>query len=226
MFALGLVCWLFDRDLELVNNFLREKFAKKPAIAEANIKVIQAGWDYGHNTHSSAVNVYRIESKEKQPGRYMDITGNKATAYGFIAAAEKAGLKLYLGSYPITPATDVLHELSKHKSCGVITVQCEDEISGCASALGASFAGALGVTSTSGPGICLKSEAMNLAVIMELPLVVLDVQRAVLPRVCPRSQSRPTCYRLSSAVTVRVPCPSWLPPVLPTASMLPIRLVR
>ena len=177
MFALGLVCWLFDRDLNLVANFLREKFAKKPAIAEANIKVIQAGWDYGHNTHSSAINVYRVESKEKEPGRYMDITGNKATAYGFIAAAEKAGLKLYLGSYPITPATDVLHELAKHKSCGVITVQCEDEISGAASALGASFAGALGVTSTSGPGICLKSEAMNLAVIMELPLVVLDVQR-------------------------------------------------
>ena len=177
MFALGLVCWLFDRDLQLVFNFLKEKFAKKPAIAEANIKVIQAGWDYGHNTHSSAVNVYRVETKEKVPGRYMDITGNKATAYGFIAAAEKAGLKLYLGSYPITPATDVLHELSKHKSCGVVTVQCEDEISGCASALGASFAGALGVTSTSGPGICLKSEAMNLAVIMELPLVVLDVQR-------------------------------------------------
>ena len=177
MFALGLVCWLFDRDLNLVANFLKEKFAKKPAIAEANIKVIQAGWDYGHNTHSSAINVYRVETKEKTPGRYMDITGNKATAYGFIAAAEKAGLRLYLGSYPITPATDVLHELSKHKSCGVITVQCEDEISGCASALGASFAGALGVTSTSGPGICLKSEAMNLAVIMELPLVVLDVQR-------------------------------------------------
>ena len=177
MFALGLVCWLFDRDLNLVANFLKEKFAKKPAIAEANIKVIQAGYDYGHNTHSSTINVYRVESKEKVPGRYMDITGNKATAYGFIAAAEKAGLRLYLGSYPITPATDVLHELSKHKSCGVITVQCEDEISGCASALGASFAGALGVTSTSGPGICLKSEAMNLAVIMELPLVVLDVQR-------------------------------------------------
>ena len=177
MFALGLVCWLFDRDLFLVANFLREKFAKIPAIAENNIKVVQAGYDYGHNTHSSAMNVYRIETKEKEPGRYMDITGNKATAYGFIAAAEKAGLKLYLGSYPITPATDVLHELSKHKSLGVTTVQCEDEISGCASALGASFAGALGVTSTSGPGICLKSEAMNLAVIMELPLVVLDVQR-------------------------------------------------
>ena len=177
MFALGLVCWLFSRDLDVAFNFLREKFAKKPAIAEANIKVIQAGYDYGHNTHSSAMNVYRIESKTKVPGRYMDITGNKATAYGFIAAAEKAGLQLYLGSYPITPATDVLHELSKHKSLGVKTVQCEDEIAGCASAVGASFAGALAVTSTSGPGICLKSEAMNLAVIMELPLVVLDVQR-------------------------------------------------
>ena len=177
MFALGLVCWLFDRDINIAFNFLKEKFAKKPEIAEANIKVIQAGYDYGHNTHSSVANVYRIETKNKVPGRYMDITGNKATAYGFIAAAEKAGLKLYLGSYPITPATDVLHELSKHKSLGVITVQCEDEIAGCASAVGASFAGALAVTSTSGPGICLKSEAMNLAVIMELPLVVLDVQR-------------------------------------------------
>ena len=177
MFALGLVCWLFSRDLDLVANFLKEKFAKKPGVAEANIKVIQAGYDYGHNTHSSATNVYRIESKVKTPGRYMDITGNKATAYGFIAAAEKAGLKLYLGSYPITPATDVLHELSKHKSLGVTTVQCEDEIAGCASSVGAAFGGALAVTSTSGPGICLKSEAMNLAVIMELPLVVLDVQR-------------------------------------------------
>ena len=177
MFALGLVCWLFNRDLTIAENFLREKFAKKPAIAEANIKVIHAGYDYGHNTHSSVAHTYRIESKTVNPGKYMDITGNKATAYGFIAAAEKAGLKLYLGSYPITPATDVLHELSKHKSLGVVTVQCEDEISGCASAIGASFVGALAVTSTSGPGVCLKSEAMNLAVIMELPLVVLDVQR-------------------------------------------------
>ena len=177
MFALGLVCWLFNRDLTIAENFLREKFAKKPAIAEANIKVIHAGYDYGHNTHSSVAHTYRIESKTVNPGKYMDITGNKATAYGFIAAAEKAGLKLYLGSYPITPATDVLHELSKHKSLGVVTVQCEDEIAGCASAVGASYSGALAVTSTSGPGICLKSEAMNLAVIMELPLVVLDVQR-------------------------------------------------
>ncbi len=177
MFALGLVCWLFSRDLEVAYNFLREKFAKKPGVADANIKVIQAGYDYGHNTHSNATNVYRIESKTKVPGRYMDITGNKATAYGLIAAAEKAGLRLFLGSYPITPATDILHELSKHKSLGVITVQCEDELAGCSSALGASFAGALAVTSTSGPGICLKSEAMNLAVILELPLVVIDVQR-------------------------------------------------
>ena len=177
MFAVGLVCWLFSRDLTIAEEFIREKFAKKPEIAEANIKVIRAGYDYGHNTHASASHTYKIESKVKTPGRYMDITGNKATAYGFIAAAEKAGLKLYLGSYPITPATDVLHELSKHKSLGVMTVQCEDEISGCASAVGASFAGALAVTSTSGPGICLKSEAMNLAVIMELPLVALDVQR-------------------------------------------------
>ena len=177
MFALGLVCWLYDRDISVAFAFLHEKFARKPAIAAANERVIQAGYDYGHNTHSTAANVYRIETKHKQPGRYMDITGNKATAYGFIAAAEKAGLKLYLGSYPITPATDVLHELSKHKSLGVTTVQCEDEIAGCCSAIGASFAGALGVTSTSGPGLCLKSEAMNLAVILELPLVVLDVQR-------------------------------------------------
>ena len=177
MFALGLVCWLFNRNVSLVADFLREKFAKKPAIAENNIKVVRAGFDYGHNTHASVPATYRIESKVKHKGRYMDITGNKATAYGLIAAAEKAGLQLYLGSYPITPATDILHELSKHKSCGVITVQCEDEISGAASSIGAAFAGALAVTTTSGPGICLKSEAMNLAVIDELPLVIVDVMR-------------------------------------------------
>lgn len=177
MFALGIVCWLFNRDVSLVENFLREKFAKKPQIAENNIKVVNAGYDYGHNVHAGVPATYRIESKNKVKGRYMDITGNKATAYGLIAAAEKAGLKLFLGSYPITPATDILHELAKHKSLGVTTVQCEDEISGCASAIGASFAGALAVTSTSGPGVCLKSEAMNLAVIDELPLVIVDVQR-------------------------------------------------
>ncbi|CDD04753.1 2-oxoacid:acceptor oxidoreductase subunit alpha [Prevotella sp. CAG:592] len=177
MFALGIVCWLFNRDVTLVENFLREKFAKKPQIAENNIKVVNAGFNYGHNTHAGVPATYRIESKNKVKGRYMDITGNKATAYGLIAAAEKAGMKLFLGSYPITPATDVLHELAKHKSLGVTTVQCEDEISGCASAVGASFAGAMAATSTSGPGVCLKSEVINLAVIDELPLVIIDVQR-------------------------------------------------
>ncbi len=177
MFALGLVCWLFDRDIQLVFNFLNEKFSRKPAIASANCAVVQAGYDYGANTHATTHNRYRIETKRAEKGQYMDITGNKATAYGFLAAAEKAQLRLYLGSYPITPATDILHELSKHKSLGVLTVQCEDEIAACASAVGAAFAGALAVTSTSGPGICLKSEAMNLAVIMELPIVVIDVQR-------------------------------------------------
>ncbi|MEE0972619.1 MAG: 2-oxoacid:acceptor oxidoreductase subunit alpha, partial [Paludibacteraceae bacterium] len=178
MFALGLVCWLFNRDIPAAEAMLREKFAKKPAIAEANIKVLNDGYNYGHNIHASVSTTYSIETKEKKAaGLYMDINGNKATSYGFIAAAEKSGLPLYLGSYPITPATDVLHELSKHKSLGVMTVQCEDEIAGCASAVGASYAGALAITSTSGPGVCLKSEAMNLAVIAELPLVVLNVQR-------------------------------------------------
>lgn len=178
MFALGLVCWLFQRDLSIGEKLLREKFAKKPAIAEANVKVLRDGYNFGANTHASVSMSYRVPAKEqKEKGRYMDINGNKATAYGLIAAAEKAGLQLYLGSYPITPATDILHELAKHKSLGVKTVQCEDEIAGCASAVGAAFAGALAVTSTSGPGVCLKSEAMNLAVIAELPLVVVDVQR-------------------------------------------------
>ena len=176
MFALGLVCWLFNRNLKAAENMLRQKFAKKPEIAAANIKVLNDGYNYGANTHAST-STYKIESKSpKAKGLYTDINGNKATSYGLIAAAEKAGLELYLGSYPITPATDILHELSKHKSLGIKTVQCEDEIAGCATAIGASFAGAL-AASTSGPGVCLKSEAMNLAVIAELPLVVVNVQR-------------------------------------------------
>ena len=178
MFALGLVCYLFHRDIALGEKMLREKFAKKPAIAEANVKVLYDGYHFGENTHASVAASYTVPCKQHhRPGKYMDINGNKATAYGLIAAAEKAGLELYLGSYPITPATDILHELAKHKSLGIKTVQCEDEIAGCASAVGAAFAGALAVTTTSGPGICLKSEAMNLAVITELPLVVIDVQR-------------------------------------------------
>lgn len=177
MFALGMVCWLFNRDLSLVDKFLEKKFSKKPEIYQANKKVVEAGYNYGENTHSSVPSTYRIETRHKVPGRYMDITGNKATAYGLMAAAEKADVTLFLGSYPITPASDILHELAKHKSMGVITMQCEDEISGCATAIGAAFAGALGVTSTSGPGVCLKSEGMNLAVMDELPLVLIDVQR-------------------------------------------------
>ena len=177
MFALGLVCWLFNRNLKAAENMLRQKFAKKPEIAAANIKVLNDGYNYGANTHAST-STYKIESKSpKAKGLYTDINGNKATSYGLIAAAEKAGLELYLGSYPISPATDILHELSKHKSLGIKTVQCEDEIAGCASAVGAAFAGDLAVTTTSGPGVCLKSEAMNLAVIAELPLVVVNVQR-------------------------------------------------
>ncbi|WMI93169.1 2-oxoacid:acceptor oxidoreductase subunit alpha [Bacteroides fragilis] len=177
MFALGLVCWLFNRNLSAAEKMLNEKFTKKPEIAAANIKVLNDGYNYGANTHAST-STYKIESKTpKAAGLYTDINGNKATSYGLIAAAEKAGLELYLGSYPITPATDILHELAKHKSMGVKTVQCEDEIAGCASAVGAAFAGDLAVTTTSGPGVCLKSEAMNLAVIAELPLVVINVQR-------------------------------------------------
>ena len=176
MFALGLVCWLFERPLDAAMHMLQNKFAKNPVIAQANIKALTDGYNYGHNIHAS-VSTYRIESKKAAPGIYMDVNGNKATSYGLIAAAEKAGLRLFLGSYPITPATDILHELSKRKDLGVITVQAEDEIAGICTSIGASFAGCLAATSTSGPGLALKSEAIGLAVIAELPLVVVDVQR-------------------------------------------------
>ncbi len=176
IFALGLVCWLFDRPLEGALNMLKGKFAKKPAIFEANAKVIEAGYDYGHNIHAS-VSTYRIESGKAEPGVYTDINGNKATAWGFIAASEKSGRPLFLGSYPITPATDILHELAKRRDLGVKALQMEDEIAGVCSAIGASFGGSLAVTSTSGPGLALKSEGIGLAVIAELPLVVVDVQR-------------------------------------------------
>lgn len=176
IFALGLVCWLFDRPLEAAMHHLKNKFARKPAIYEANAKVIQAGYDYGSNIHAS-VSTYRIESEDIRPGHYTDINGNTATAWGLIMAAEKSCRPLFLGSYPITPATDILHELAKRKDLGVKAVQMEDEIAGVCSAIGASFAGNLGVTSTSGPGLALKSEGIGLAVMAELPLVVIDVQR-------------------------------------------------
>lgn len=176
IFALGLVCWLFDRPLDAALRHLKNKFARKPAIYEANAKVLQAGYDYGANIHAS-VSTYRIESENIAPGYYTDINGNTATAWGLILASEKSGRPLFLGSYPITPATDILHELAKRKDLGVKAVQMEDEIAGVCSAIGASFAGNLGVTSTSGPGLALKSEGIGLAVMAELPLVVIDVQR-------------------------------------------------
>ncbi len=176
IFALGLVCWLFDRPLEAALKHLKEKFAKKPAVYEANAKVLQAGFDYGHNIHAS-VSTYRIETEDPQPGIYTDINGNTATAWGLIMASEKCGRPLFLGSYPITPATDILQELAKRKDLGVKACQMEDEIAGVCSAIGASFAGNLAVTSTSGPGLALKSEGIGLAVMAELPLVVIDVQR-------------------------------------------------
>ena len=176
IFALGLVCWLFDRPLEAAIHHLQNKFARKPAVFEANAKVIQAGYDYGANIHAS-VSTYRIESEPIRPGYYTDINGNTATAWGLILASEKSGRPLFLGSYPITPATDILHELAKRKDLGVKALQMEDEIAGVCSAIGASFAGDLAVTSTSGPGLALKSEAIGLAVMAELPLVVIDVQR-------------------------------------------------
>ena len=176
MFALGFICWLFDRPLESALRQLKNKFAKKPAIFEANAKVMQAGYDYGHNIHAS-VSTYRIESDNIRPGVYTDVNGNTATAWGLIMASEKSGRPLFLGSYPITPATDILHELAKRKDLGVKAVQMEDEIAGVCSAIGASFAGNLAVTSTSGPGLALKGEGIGLAVMAELPLVVIDVQR-------------------------------------------------
>ncbi len=176
MLALGLLCWLFDRPVDSVLRKLQAKFAKKPAVYEANAKVIQAGWDYGHNTHSS-MPTYRVETMDTRPGTYTDVNGNTATAWGLIMASEKSGRPLFLGSYPITPATDILHELAKRKDLGVKACQMEDEIAGVCSAIGASYAGHLAVTSTSGPGLALKSEGIGLAVMMELPLVIVDVQR-------------------------------------------------
>lgn len=176
IFVLGLICWLFDRPLEGALRHLKKKFAKKPAVYEANAKVLQAGYDYGHNIHAS-VSTYKVETEDPRPGIYTDINGNTATAWGLIMASEKCGRPLFLGSYPITPATDILHELAKRKDLGVKACQMEDEIAGVCSAIGASFAGNLAVTSTSGPGLALKSEGIGLAVIAELPLVVIDVQR-------------------------------------------------
>ncbi|MFC4011079.1 2-oxoacid:acceptor oxidoreductase subunit alpha [Nonomuraea purpurea] len=177
MFALGLLSWLYHRPTEHTIKFLEQKFAKKPEIAKANIAAFQAGWNYGETTESFSVS-YEVKPARLDPGVYRNISGNQALAYGLIAASVQSKLPLFLGSYPITPASDILHELSKHKRFGIRTFQAEDEIAGVGAALGAAFGGALGVTTTSGPGVALKAETVGLAVTTELPLIVVDVQRA------------------------------------------------
>ncbi|MFE6866983.1 2-oxoacid:acceptor oxidoreductase subunit alpha [Kitasatospora sp. NPDC057692] len=176
MFALGLLSWMYHRPTRGTESFLRTKFARKPQIAEANISAFRAGWNFGETTESFAVS-YEVPPAKLPPGRYRNISGNLALSYGLIAASRRSGLPLYLGSYPITPASDILHELSRHKNFGVRTFQAEDEIAGIGAALGAAFGGALGVTTTSGPGVALKSETIGLAVSLELPLLVVDIQR-------------------------------------------------
>jgi 2-oxoglutarate/2-oxoacid ferredoxin oxidoreductase subunit alpha len=176
MFALGLLSWMYSRPTEGTLTFLRQKFASKPAIAEANVTAFKAGWNYGETTEAFGV-TYEVKPAPLPAGTYRNITGNMALAYGLIAASQRSGLPLFLGAYPITPASDILHELSKHKRFGVRTFQAEDEIAGIGAAIGASFGGALAVTSSSGPGIALKGESIGLAVSLEIPLIICDIQR-------------------------------------------------
>ncbi len=176
MFALGLLSWMYGRPTETTIDFLTARFAKAPDIRDANITAFKSGWNFGETTEQFVVQ-YEIKPAKMDPGTYRNISGNLALAYGLVAAGVQTGLPVFLGTYPITPATDILHELSKHKRFGITTFQAEDEIAGIGAALGASFAGALGITTTSGPGIALKSETIGLAVMTELPLVIIDVQR-------------------------------------------------
>jgi 2-oxoglutarate ferredoxin oxidoreductase subunit alpha len=177
MFALGLMSWLYNRPTEGTLEFIRKKFASKPPIAEANIRAFNAGYAFGETTETFAVS-YEVAPAPLRPGTYRNITGNTALAYGLIAASVRSGLPLFLGAYPITPASDILQELARHKSFGIRTFQAEDEIAAVGAALGASFGGALGVSTSAGPGIVLKSETIGLAMQLELPLVIVDVQRA------------------------------------------------
>jgi 2-oxoglutarate/2-oxoacid ferredoxin oxidoreductase subunit alpha len=176
MFVLGFLYWMYNRNMESTLEFLKDKFGKKPEIYQSNAKVLQAGYNFGDTTETFTT-TYRVEKAKMAPGVYRSIMGNQALAYGLIAASRKSGLPLFLGSYPITPASDILHELSRHKAFGVRTFQAEDEIAGITSAIGAAYGGSLGVTTTSGPGMALKSEAMGLAVILEIPLLICDIQR-------------------------------------------------
>lgn len=176
MFALGLLSWMYGRPIETSEKFIREKFARKPEVAETNVLALKAGWNYGETTEAFGT-TYEVSRATLPSGEYRQISGNTALAYGIVAAGQLADIPVLLGSYPITPASDILHELSKHKNFNVLTFQAEDEIGGICAAIGASYGGALGVTTTSGPGISLKSEALGLAVMTELPLLVVDVQR-------------------------------------------------
>ncbi len=176
MFVLGFLYWMYNREMENTIQFFKDKFGKKPEIFESNVKALQAGYHFGDTTETFTT-TYKVEKAKMQPGVYRSIMGNQALAYGLIAASQKSGLPLFLGSYPITPASDILHELSRHKSFGVKTFQAEDEIAAISSAIGASYGGNLAVTTTSGPGMALKAEAMGLAVMMEIPLLIINVQR-------------------------------------------------
>ena len=176
MFVLGFIYWMYNRSLENTIEFLKEKFGKKETILQSNIKVLQAGYNYGDTTETFTTR-YKVEKAKMPAGLYRSIMGNQALTYGLIAASEKSGLPIFLGSYPITPASDILHELSKYKSFGVKTFQAEDEIAAITSAIGASYGGLLGITTTSGPGMALKAEAMGLAVMLEIPLVIVNIQR-------------------------------------------------
>jgi 2-oxoglutarate/2-oxoacid ferredoxin oxidoreductase subunit alpha len=176
MFVLGFLYWMYNRDMANTIQFLKDKFGKKPEILESNVKVLQAGYNFGDTTETFTTR-YKVEKARMDSGEYRSIMGNQAVAYGLIAASQKSGLPLFLGTYPITPASDILHELSRHKGFGVKTFQAEDEIAGISSAIGAAYGGSLGVTTTSGPGMALKGEAMGLAVMLEIPLVICDIQR-------------------------------------------------
>ena len=176
MFVLGFIYWMYNRDLASTIDFLEEKFGKKESILQSNIKVLQAGYNYGDTTETFSTR-YTVEKAKMSPGHYRSIMGNQALAYGLIAAGEKSGLPIFLGTYPITPASDILHELSKYKNFGIRTFQAEDEIAAITSAIGASYGGSLGLTTTSGPGMALKAEAMGLAVMLEIPLVIVNIQR-------------------------------------------------
>ena len=176
MFVLGFLYWMYGRDMDNTARFLKEKFGKKEEILQSNLKALQAGYNFGDTTETFTT-TYKVEKAKMEKGAYRSIMGNQALAYGLISASQKSGLPLFLGSYPITPASDILHELSRHKNFGVRTFQAEDEIAAISSAIGAAYGGSLGVTTTSGPGMALKAEAMGLAVMLEIPLLIIDVQR-------------------------------------------------